>query len=607
MDKYARQRGLIAQDILADAEIAVYGTGPALPYLLQCLAMAGVGTRQGRIWLCLDDRPVTSRDIAGQFLLQPDDLDRPIGDALALRVANLDSAIDIDVASPHLAVAARGLAIAVPTAAEWSGIRDRAAISVWGQVLRTSVFIGPAPLRRAADPPANVLTAALAAVCGGMLAQTVLRQLGAIIDGPAVLSSWFEEHLWISYPGIGKYAREAMARARGQGAGDRPFWPRLRAILEKAGSVEIADRFAVIEDGRRVDPLITTVLDGDDTVIVTTPARRSLAPAAVVRSSLAAPGPVQPVLWSPIDGPDLDGDDVSGDDVPLPDRLPPASVVLCGAGALGTWASAVIAASGLPDTSVCLVDMDQAIEVHNLNRQVLFGGADVGRPKAARAADRLRTIDPGLNVRALQLKIDPSLIGELTGGADFEIVDPSLRQDRVAYQAQIDELAGVLSTATAVLSCPDNLQVRWTLNVIAERLGLPLINGAIVGFAGRVHVCDPRDAAQCLVCWLGQAIASNPRRHSCSDLVGDQPVASIVTSAAIIGATQAALLIAQRAGQRTQLRRYHILDGPTGVLAGYRAADRDPGECPAHLFDADDAMRRRKEVADMSLSPGNEP
>jgi molybdopterin/thiamine biosynthesis adenylyltransferase len=606
VDKYARQRGLVAQDILADAEIALHGTGPALPYLLQCLALVGIGTRHGRIRMFLEDRPVTSRDIAGQFLLQPGDLDNPIGDSLALRIARMDSAIDIDVAGQATAGGARGLAIAVPTAAEWPHIQARAAVTAWGQVLRTSVYVGPAPIRRTADPPPNVLTAALAAVCGGMLAQTALRQLGAIIDGPAVLSSWFEEHLWIRYPGIGKHARAAMARAARHGADGRPFWPRLSAVLEQAGSAEVAEGFAVIEDGQRVDPLVTTVPDGDDTLIVTTPARRSLAPAAVVRSSLAAPAPVQPVLWSPIDGPELDGDDVSGDDVTLPDRLPPASVVLCGAGALGTWAAAVIAASGIRDSSVCVVDMDQAVEVHNLNRQVLFGDADVGRPKAARAADRLRAIDPGLSVRALQLKIEPSLIGELTGSAGFEIVDASLRQVRAGYQAQIDELARVLAAAGAVLSCPDNLQVRWTLNVIAERLGIPLINGAIVGFAGRVHVCDPADQAQCLVCWLGQGIASNPRRHSCTDLVGDQPVASIVSSAAIIGAAQAALLIAQLAGQRTRLRRYHILDGPTGALSGYRAAGRDPGECPEHLFDAADAMRRREEAAGTSHGRGGE-
>ncbi|HUA27517.1 MAG TPA: ThiF family adenylyltransferase [Streptosporangiaceae bacterium] len=607
MDKYARQRGLVAQDILADAEIGLHGTGPALPYVLQCLALAGVGTRHGRIRLFLDDRPVTGRDIAGQFLLRPSDIGDPIGHSLARRIARMDSAIDIDVASQAPARTVRGLAIAVPTAAEWPRIQERAAVTAWGQVLRTSAFVGPAPVRLAADPPRSVLTGALAAVCGGMLAQATLRQLGAIIDGPAVLSSWFEEHLWIRYPGIGKHARAAVARAERQGADGRAFWPRLSAVLETAGSPEVAESFAIIEDGQVVYPLITTIPDGDDTVIVTTPARRSLAPAAVVRSSLAAPGEVQPVLWSPVDGPELNGDEVTGDDVPLPGRLPPASVVLCGAGALGTWAAAVIAASGLPDTSICLVDMDQAIEAHNLNRQVLFGGTDIGRPKAARAADRLRTIDPALNVRALALEIEPGLIGELTGSADVEIVDASLRRDRLGYQAQIDELARVLAAATAVLSCPDNLQVRWTLNVIAERLGIPLINGAIVGFAGRVHVCDPADASQCLVCWLGQAIANNPRRHSCTDLVGDQPVASIVTSAAIIGAAQAALLIAQRAGQRTRLRRYHILDGPTGALAGYRAAGRDPGECPAHLFDAANAMRRREEGAALSRSQRGEP
>src|SRR5208283_3802711 len=120
----------------------------------------------------------------------------------------IEPAVDIDVTTGS---AARTIGIAVPTAAEVTGLLRESPIVVWGQVLPSSVYIGPRPLLTAPAERPNVLTAALAAVCGGLLAQTALSQLGALIDGPAVLSSWLEERLWISYPRIGALAREAEA------------------------------------------------------------------------------------------------------------------------------------------------------------------------------------------------------------------------------------------------------------------------------------------------------------------------------------------------------------------------------------------------------------
>jgi molybdopterin/thiamine biosynthesis adenylyltransferase len=314
---------------------------------------------------------------------------------------------------------------------------------------------------------------------------------------------------------------------------------------------------------------------------------------ATERPKLSAPPPVQPLLWSPIEGPALDGDHVVGGDIPLPDRLPSLRVVLCGAGALGSWAAAVIAASRFPDVDMCLIDMDDTIEAHNLNRQVLFGDADIGLPKARRALEKLKEIDPEMRLQALQVMVEPTMLDELTVGGDVrvQISDETLEAEINAYRAQIDALAKALSRATALLSCPDNHQTRWCLNIISERLGIPLINGAVEGLVGVVHVCDPADHGRCLVCWLGESIWQEPERKSCSDLVGDAPVPSIVTSAAVIGAAQAAALIAQATGLASPVKRYHALDGlKYGTLdgvkrlfSGYRAADRNPAECPSHL------------------------
>jgi molybdopterin/thiamine biosynthesis adenylyltransferase len=573
VSKYLRQRGLIAQDIVADARVSLYGTGPALPYLVQCLALAGIATRHGCLQLCVGDRPVGEADLAGQFLLRPEDLGKPVGYALADRVSEIDAAIDVAVigGSP----AGRGLAIAAPRAEEISAIAGQAEIAAWGQVLQAGVFVGDAPLRTAGESAPNILTAALSAVCGGLLAQTVLGQLGAIISGPAVLSSWFEERLWVSLPGIGAKAR--LAIATGATA------PSLRGVLERAVPADVAERFRIIVQGKLAEPKITAIID-EDAVVVTVPVIQIAAPYATVRPYLASPPPVRPMLWSPIDGPVLDGDRVIGDVRPPQEALPPCRIVQCGVGALGTWAAAILAASGLRDLSLCLVDMDDAVEVHNLNRQVLFGDRDIGLPKADRAMTRLRSINPALDVQALQVMIGPETLDDLCGeGLTYELDVAAVMPEWLAHRERLAVLAAELRRATGILSCPDNHQTRWSLNVIAEHLGIPLVNGAVDGFVGRVHVCDPADHGRCLVCWLGESIAREPERRSCTDLFDAAPVPSIVTSAAVIGAIEAATLIAQHAGLSSRVNRFHAFDGATGTLEGYRAADRDPEECPAHL------------------------
>jgi molybdopterin/thiamine biosynthesis adenylyltransferase len=584
VDKYARQRGLVAQDIIADAHVSVYGTGPALPYLLQCLVLAGTGTRYGSIRLCGEERPVTAADLANQFFLRRDDLGKPIRHVLTERVIGTDDAVDIAMASRPRP---RSLVIAAPVAAEVADIGASAAVDAWGQVLPTAVYIGPDPLPVDTDGGPNVLTAALAATCGGLLAQTVLGQLGALIAGPAVLSRWTEERLWLSYPAIGVHARAAMMDMAVMTEG--PLWPSLSGVLERSCPAEVADRFQILVDWRPIDARITTVID-DDAVLVSAPVTgaSAAAPFADVRPHLAVPSAVRPFLWSPVEGPVLDGDHVSGGDIPLPSQMPPVRVVVCGTGALGSWATAVLAASRFPDVDICLVDMDDTIEAHNLNRQVLFGETDIGQPKVRRAMERLGDIDPRARLRALRLEINRAVLDEISEEVEYQLLGAEFEQELAAYQAQVSALRSALSEATAVLSCPDNHQTRWYLNVIAERLGVPLVNGAMEGFVGRVHVCDPSDHGQCLVCWLGASIAKDTTRQQCTGLQEDAPVPSIVTSAAIVGAMQAAALIAMTAGLGNRVRRFHRFNGMTGSLLGYRAADRDPLDCPAHLFSAGD-------------------
>ncbi len=73
-------------------------------------------------------------------------------------------------------------------------------------------------------------------------------------------------------------------------------------------------------------------------------------------------------------------------------RLERAHVVILGCGGLGSWVAAGLACSGIG--RLTLVD-DDVVELSNLNRQLLFTEADIGRPKVDAAAASLRAFDAG--------------------------------------------------------------------------------------------------------------------------------------------------------------------------------------------------------------------
>jgi molybdopterin-synthase adenylyltransferase len=84
-------------------------------------------------------------------------------------------------------------------------------------------------------------------------------------------------------------------------------------------------------------------------------------------------------------------------------RLRRATVLVLGCGGLGTWALATLASAGVG--AFVVVDHDE-VELSNLNRQVLYGPADIGQSKAERAAAWVRCFDPAVRVRSVRRRIE---------------------------------------------------------------------------------------------------------------------------------------------------------------------------------------------------------
>jgi molybdopterin/thiamine biosynthesis adenylyltransferase/rhodanese-related sulfurtransferase/molybdopterin converting factor small subunit len=136
-------------------------------------------------------------------------------------------------------------------------------------------------------------------------------------------------------------------------------------------------------------------------------------------------------------------------------RLKAAKVLMIGAGGLGSPLGLYLAAAGVG--TLGLVDFD-VVDESNLHRQVLFSHADVGRPKLAAAVERLRGINPFIELVPYDVRLDSSNALELFAPYDI-VVDGT-----------------------------DNFQTRYLVNDACVLSGKPNVYGSIFRFEGQVAI-----------------------------------------------------------------------------------------------------------------------
>ncbi len=147
-------------------------------------------------------------------------------------------------------------------------------------------------------------------------------------------------------------------------------------------------------------------------------------------------------------------------------KLKAARVLIVGAGGLGSPAALYLAAAGVG--TLILVDPDQ-VDRSNLQRQILYSEADVGRPKAEAAADRLAQLNSNIFVAGFARAFDNSTADELCRGVDL------------------------------VLDGTDDFHVRYVVNAACVEHKKPLVSGAIGRWTGQVGVFGARPCYRCLV------------------------------------------------------------------------------------------------------------
>jgi molybdopterin/thiamine biosynthesis adenylyltransferase/rhodanese-related sulfurtransferase len=136
-------------------------------------------------------------------------------------------------------------------------------------------------------------------------------------------------------------------------------------------------------------------------------------------------------------------------------RLKAARVLVVGAGGLGSPVALYLAAAGVGQLG--LVDFDD-VDITNLQRQLLHGTADIGRPKLESARDRLADVNPNVHVELHATRLTSENALEIMGDYDL-VVDGT-----------------------------DNFATRYLTNDACVILGIPNVYGSVYRFEGQASV-----------------------------------------------------------------------------------------------------------------------
>jgi len=139
-------------------------------------------------------------------------------------------------------------------------------------------------------------------------------------------------------------------------------------------------------------------------------------------------------------------------------RLLEARVLLVGAGGLGSPTALYLAAAGVG--AIGIVDSD-AVELSNLQRQVIHTSADIGRGKARSARETMEAINPECEVTAHEVRLTS------------------------------DNALDLLSDYDIVVDGSDNFPTRYLVNDACVLLGKPLSHASILRFEGQITTIAP--------------------------------------------------------------------------------------------------------------------
>jgi adenylyltransferase/sulfurtransferase len=186
---------------------------------------------------------------------------------------------------------------------------------------------------------------------------------------------------------------------------------------------------------------------------------------------------------------------IEGWGIAAQEKIAAAKVCVAGIGGLGSPVSTYLAAAGIGTLVLCDY---QNIDLSNLNRQVLYRTADIGKEKLRTARDRLTELNPEISV---------------------EIVEGRITDDSAAR---------AFSGADLIVDCLDNFETRFVLNRFAVAEQIPFIHAGIMSLYGQMVLLAPPKTA-CLRCFISPDAAG-----------GTAPPPVLGATAGVVGSMEAA-------------------------------------------------------------------
>ena len=219
-------------------------------------------------------------------------------------------------------------------------------------------------------------------------------------------------------------------------------------------------------------------------------------------------------------------------------RLLDSAVVLVGAGGVGSPALQYLAAAGIGRLKV--ID-DDRVSLDNLQRQILFGTADVGRTKVEVAGEASRRLNPDVRFEEARERLAPANAAALLAGADV-VIDGS-----------------------------DNFATRLLVSDTCTALRIPLVSAAIGMFQVQVGTWRGWEAGRpCYRCFVGDAFDSDDC-DNCAEL------GVLGATAGIAGSWAAMEAIRQIAGfGEDAAGKVHVFDGLKPAMRTLKIV-KDPG------------------------------
>lgn len=214
-----------------------------------------------------------------------------------------------------------------------------------------------------------------------------------------------------------------------------------------------------------------------------------------------------------------------------------AAALVVGAGGLGCPAALYLAASGVGRLTIADAD---AVDLTNLQRQILYRTDSVGGKKVEEALKTLAAVNPEVEVVPLAQRVAADSVDRLVAAADV------------------------------VLDCSDNFATRHLLNRACVKYARPLISGAAIRFDGQLMVFDLRSKdAPCYACLFPEE--GEVEEVQCSTMGVLAPLTGT------IGALQALEAVKLLAGAgETPLGQLTLFDAKLSELRSVKVK-KDPG------------------------------